>query len=404
MDTLRMGWRNIWRNRRRTGVTVAAMTLALFTMVMYSGLVEGYLVAMEKQVVDVEVGDIQVHHDEYRKQPSLYSRVDAVDETLAELDAKGYRSAPRLIASGLAAAGDNSAGVMVRGINVERDKTVSAVYERVSKGAWLTPGTTHEVVLGAHLAKQLGVEVGGELILLSQAADGSMANDLYTVKGLVKNVSAAVDRGGIYMLEADFRELFTLDEGAHQIIVRLPDGLPLDVATKKLRELLPTTEVENWRGLMPTLAQMLDSSRAAVALMFVIIYMAIGIVVFNATLMAVFERIREFGVLKALGVSPWQVMKMMLFETGAQTLMAVVVGVLISIPVNTYLVNTGLDMSGMGDLSVAGVAFNPIWHSTVTAQTYTTPIIVLVSIIALATIYPAARAALIRPVEAMRQR
>jgi ABC-type lipoprotein release transport system permease subunit len=404
MDTLRMAWRNIQRNRRRTGVTVAAMTLALFTMIFYSGLVEGYLVAMEKQVVDVEVGDIQVHHEEYRKQPSLYSRVDALDETLSELDERGYRAAPRLMASGLAAAGDNSAGVQVRGVDVERDKGVSAVYKRVSAGEWLDPKAPREVVLGAHLAKQLGLEVGGELVLLSQAADGSMANDVYKVRGLLKNVSSAVDRAGVYMLVPDFRELFVLDEGAHQIIVRLPKGLQLDAATKKLRELLPGTEVENWRGLMPTLAQMIDSSRAAVAMMFVIIYMAIGIVVFNATLMAVFERIREFGVLKALGVSPWQVLKMMLFETTAQTAMAIVFGVLIAVPVNYYMVNTGLDMSAMGDLTVAGVAFDPIWHSEVSAQTYLMPIAVLSIIIALATVYPALRAALINPVEAMRQR
>lgn len=403
METLRLAWRNIWRNRRRTGVTVAAMAFALFTMVTYSGMVDGYLVAMQRQVVEVEVGDIQVHHADYRKRPSLYSRVDGLDETLAQLDAKGYRAAPRLIASGLAAAGDNSAGVSIRGLDVGRDQEVSSVYKHVTLGEWLDPAASHEVVLGAQLARQLNVSVGDEIVLLSQGADGSMANDLYNVRGLVQKVSAATDRGGIYMLQDDFRELFVLERGAHQIIVRLPDGLPLQVATQALRQLLPTSDVQNWRGLMPTLAQMLDGARVGIMMMFVIIYMAIAIVVFNATLMAVFERIREFGVLKAIGVSPWGVMKLMLAETTMQSLLAVCVGLALSFPTNHYLENTGLDLRGYGDLSIAGVAFDPHWRSEVSLDTYLIPVMILLGIIAVATIYPALRAALIRPVEAMRQ-
>ncbi|MEM6989914.1 MAG: FtsX-like permease family protein [Myxococcota bacterium] len=396
-----MAWRNVWRNSRRTGAAIAATSLGLLAMIFYSGLAAGYIGGMEKNILNLEMGDVQVFHPEFRETQSIHDRIDAPAEILAQLDAEGLPASARLLGSGLAAAGDSSSGVSLRGIDVARDATVSEINTHIDKGEWLDEAKPSEVVIGRRLARMLGVDLGDEIVVLSQGADGSSANDLYTVRGVLKSVGDAVDRGGIFMVDAAFRELMVVPEGVHQIIVRRGDST-LEAASASVVGATGELEAKTWRELNPTLASMLDSSRGAMTMMFVIVYMAIGIVILNSMLMTVFERIREFGVLKALGVGPGGVMKLILLETMFQTAVAIIIGVTLSIPVNMYMVNTGFDMRAlMGDTTVMGVAMDPIWRSVVTVDTYVQPIVTLVVIIAFAVIYPALRAAFIRPIEAM---
>lgn len=402
MQSLVLAWRNVWRNSRRTLAAVAATSLGLYAMIVYSGLVKGYLDRMERQLLDVEMGDIQIHSVSYDKSPSLYDRIEDPQPLLSELDEAGLPASPRLLGSGLGAAGDNSAGVSLIGIDVERDAAVSKIDEHVAEGQWLDPSAPGEVVIGRRLAKILGLEVGGELVVLSQAADGSMANDLYIVRGILKGVSDAVDRGGVYLLASTFRELMVVPEGVHEVVVRKPPTESLDAAAKTVRGMTPEgAEAKTWRELKPTLASMLDSASGAMVMMFLIVYAAIAIVILNAMLMAVFERVREFGVLKALGVGPLGVFGLILIETFIQTGVAILIGVAASVPANWYMVNVGIDMS-FGDLTLMGMAVDPIWRSQVDASTYVTPILLLLVIITLAVLYPAIRAARVHPVEAMR--
>jgi putative ABC transport system permease protein len=400
MKPLTMAWRNVWRNSRRTLAAVAATTLGLFTMIVYSGLVRGYLDRMEAHVLDVEMGDLQIHPAEYVGSPSLYERIEDPKALLAALDDAGLPAAPRLLGSGLAAAAQSSAGVSLIGIDVERDARVSRIGERVSEGRWLDPAAPHEVVIGRKLAQMLGVGVGDELVVLSQGADGSTANDLYTVRGLLGGVSDSIDRGGVYMADAAFRELMVLEDGVHQIIVRR-GAHELPAAAAKVRELAPGVDARTWRELKPTLASMLDSAEGAMIMMFFIVYAAIGIVILNAMLMAVFERVREFGVLKAIGVGPGGVLGLVYLGTLIQTSLALVVGVALAIPANAYLTTTGIDLGGDG-LSLMGTTVDSQWLSHVTLQTYTGPSIALVVIVLVAVTYPALKAAFVEPVTAMR--
>ena len=138
--------------------------------------------------------------------------------------------------------------------------------------------------------------------------------------------------------------------------------------------------------------------------MMFIVYAAIGIVVLNAMLMAVFERVREFGVLKAIGVGPRGVMTLILLEAGLQTIVATGIAVVVAIPTSWYFSTIGIDLSSLGNISVMGMAWDPIWRMSVTSEAFVTPIVTLFVIVGLAVFYPAVRAALISPVEAMRSR
>ncbi len=396
-----MAWRNVWRNQRRSSVTIAAMSLALLVLILYAGLMEGFLRGMERNILDLEVGDVQVFAGDYRDNPSIYTRIEDPDALLEPLEAAGFPATGRLLAFGMAASEEASAGASFRGVDVERDARVSLVYRWIQDGAWLDPEQPQGVVLGRRLARTLDVAPGSELLVLSQGADGSLAYDLYNVRGVLLSIGDAVDRSTIFMTEAAFRELFVVPDGVHQIIVRRRAGQDLALAAAAIRALSREHDVQTWRQLLPTLSSLLDSARGAMVAMFLIVYLAIGILILNAMLMAVFERIREIGVLKALGVGPSEVLRLILAESAIQTAIAIAVAVALSVPALIYLVNTGIDLTFLTGVSIMGIAMDPVWRAAVDANTYIGPVATLVGIVSIAVLYPALKGAWIQPVEAM---
>lgn len=402
LKIFRFAWRNVWRNRRRSQVTIAAMSLGLLVMILYAGLMEGYLRMMEANVVDLEVGDVQIFAGDYRNAPSVHTRIVDSQRIIASLAAAGYPATPRLLAFGLAAADESSAAVSFRGIDVASDARVSAVHERVAQGHWLDPAQPKEIVIGRKLARTLAIGLGEEVVVISQGADEAMAYDLFSVRGILESVGDATDRTGVFMTDAAFRELFVVPEGVHQIVVRRPPELPLEDAVLEIVGIVHAHDIQSWRTLMPTIASMLDSARGAMVAMFLIVYLAIAILILNAMLMAVFERIREFGVLKALGVEPAAVMGIILLETAIQVGVALAIGVGLAIPGLIYLTRVGIDLGSLAGTSVVGVAMDSVWRASYTPQVFSTPVATLVSVVAIAVLYPALKASLIQPVTAMR--
>jgi ABC-type lipoprotein release transport system permease subunit len=377
------------------------MTLALTVLILYTGLVNGYLRDMERGILDLELGDVQVHTQGYRDKPSIHEIIDDSGHLLDAFRGRGYSSSARLLGGGLVATEETSAGVMFRGIDIDSDGTVSEIGDHVESGAWIDENEPSGVVLGRRLARTLAVGIGDELVALGQATDGTMANDLFRVKGILKGISDGTDRSGVFMSQEAFRVFFELPDGAHQIIVRRPEQSELESVANSIRALAPDLEVKTWRELMPTLASMLDSTRGLIQIVFFIVYIVVAILILNAMLMAVFERIREFGVLKALGVSPQFVFKLVLIESGLQTMMAVAVGILLSLPGLWYLTRFGIDVGKMGGMSVMGMAVNPVWYALVTTYTFLGPLTTLILLVFAAVLYPALKAARISPVDAM---
>jgi len=325
-----MAWRNVWRNHRRSGITIAAMTVALVVELLYSGMVTGLVIGMEEDAISLDTGDIQITTPAYNKKPSLFEVVDDHESLIGQLEAEGFEASPRLFSGGLAAAGDFSAGVSLIGVDPVRDATVLDLHQFVGEGAWLDDTDPLGVVVGKGLARTLDLELGSEVVMLSQAADGSTANELFTVRGILLTVAASTDRSGIFMTESTFRELMVLPDGAHRIIIRRPVGSDLVASGDQIRDLFglpPAAEqnaveleakvaaltdpdappmevptyavaVKTWKEINPMLAQYIDSVAGIIVVIYLIMYLAVAILILNAMLMAVYERIREFGVLQ----------------------------------------------------------------------------------------------------------
>ncbi len=403
MNVFKMGWRNVWRNKRRTYVTISAMTLALWVMLLYAGIMPGYINSMEQSVTQYEVGDIQIHASGFLENPSLYTSIEDSDALLIQLKEAGIAASPRLLGGGLAASGESSAGVSLRAIDVESNEQISQLSTKVTNGKWLDSADPSGVVLGRKLASNLGVKEGSELVLVSQAKDGSMANGLYTVRGVLGAVAQSTDRSTVLMTEEAFRELMVFPTGVHQIVLNRGD-LSLDEAAVVATDIAEGQDVRTWKQLMPAVAQMFELAKVAPFIASFIIYLAVGILILNAMLTAIFERIREFGVLKAIGAGPFTVLGLILVEGATQTLVASILGLLLALPGMWYLTVHGLNAGAMGGMDAMGVAMAEIWYGIYTPKSCVGPFFMLWIVSMGAVLYPAIKAAFINPIRAMRHR
>jgi ABC-type lipoprotein release transport system permease subunit len=200
MNILSLSLRNTGRNLQRTLVTTLSMAFACFIMIVFSSLMEGILQGSERQVVEMNMGDIQIHQRGYLDDPDIYTTITDTDTILNTLEQQGLHAAPRLYAYGLLAANMASAGVQLRGIDLNQEKKVTKLFQHVGKGSWLNEKSTQSVVIGKKLASTLGVSLGDELVFVGQSADGFMANNIYTVQGILKYVSDVIYRSGDFKL------------------------------------------------------------------------------------------------------------------------------------------------------------------------------------------------------------
>ncbi len=403
MKIVPYAFRSVWRNRQRTIVTVSAMAFTGFIMIFYASLMEGFVRNMERNAVGMNLGDIQIHAPGYREDPDLYKRIKNPAEIIEKLQSAGFTAAQRLYGFGLAASGSSSAGVRMRGIDMRNEVKVTQMYRHILEGSWLSETDPKGVVIGRKLARTLGAKPGDEIVILSQAADGSMANDLYTLRGILKSVGDSVDRTALLMAEKSFRDLMVMPEGAHEIAaMRIDRTTDLEAATDNARKIAPTLEVKNWRQLQPLLARMNDLINNSLIFMLLIAYVAIGMVVLNATLMSVFERIRELGVMKALGLSPLSTAALIFTEAMIKTTAAAGLAVAIGVPLSLYYQTHGIDLSAItGGGTITGIAFDPVWHSRLTYESVVMPVVLLFAVVGLSAVYPAVKAALIVPVKAI---
>lgn len=404
MNAAGLALRNVERKRARLLVTVGAMAMAGAFVIFFTCLMDGIFGSMIGNIVDNESGHVQAHAPGWRADPDLYG---ILQPDPAAMDARGLNWAPRLIGYGLAAKGEASAGMELRGLDLVREPRVSKLNTRILKGSWLDASDPHGVVLGRRLAQQLDAGPGDELVLLSQAADGSMANELVRVRGVLQSVSARTDETGMLVGEAFFRDFFQVPRGWQEIVLRLPGDQP-DLAQGKraLAAALPGAEVLDWMELQPAMAGFAQIEDAVMFVFMTIAYLAVGLVVFNAMLMSVFERIREFGIMKALGVSPLRVAEVIALEALLETALAALCAGALGTLMAKLLHEHPLDLSGLmsGSATVGGMSFDPRIGATLSLGAVLTPLAFLFALSMAAVAYPAYRAATLDPLAALQHR
>lgn len=402
MQMLRVAWRNLHRNRRRTVITVAAVAANTAILIASLALTEGMLLQMERSVTRLTLGDAQVHAVNYRKEQSMYLAVPEPAALLAAVAKAGADAAPRSYGFGLLSNGSKSAGVRMAGVDPEREARAFELAAKVKHGTWLGSTADRGVIIGRRLARSLHAEVGTELVAVVQAADGSTGADTFKVQGILGPVSEEVDRGALYMHAADFDEIFVADGRVHEIAIHLKE-----VAMADLRAAVAPTlgegELMTWRELLPPLAEMLQMADASLLLFAAVFFLGAGLGVLNTMLMATHDRVREFGVIKALGGTPWRIIRDVTAEALVLGLIASAIGALLGIAGSVYMQAYGIDLSGFGEdsVSMAGLAWDTVMYAELTPGQVVGSAVTMIAASVLASLYPAIKAARMQPVHAM---
>ncbi|NOZ85517.1 MAG: ABC transporter permease [Deltaproteobacteria bacterium] len=405
MLTLRIAWRNLWRNNRRTAITFAALSLNTAVLIASFALMLGMLDDLVRNATDLVVGQVQVHHPKYRSERSIYDTVIKPGDILQAAASAGIAASPRAYGFGLVSHGKNSAGARFCGVFPEKEKKTVELYKHLLAGNYLPDKPGKKLVLGRKLAKTLEVKVGDEIIVVVQAADGSMGNDIYHVAGILKSMGEGIDRTLAMVHYKDMEDLFALNGTFHEIVLNSSGKMPEDKVAAAILPSAKGNEVMTWRQLMPPLNDMLNAMNGMLILFGAIFFLAAGLGVMNTMLMSTFERIREFGLLKAIGATPWRIIK----EVSAEALLLGVASTLAGGAIGTFLAwyfqYHPIDLTGFAPdgISAMGVAMNPEWRATLSPETVWMPIVVMWIISLLAVLWPAVRAARLDPVKALVQ-
>jgi putative ABC transport system permease protein len=401
LSLIRLAWRNIWRNTRRTVITITALGLGVAGIVLIRSYRESMFGEMLRNITAGLVGNIQIHGHGYQDSPSVETVVHnpvAVEATLAKA-LPGARTERRVLGAGLAGSGDSSAPVMVLGLD-PTSEGAQALHTIVAGRDLAGP---REVVVGKDLAVDLKLKPGGELVLIGQAADGSVANDRFTVVGLAAASSSELESSAVFLSLKDAQGFFGLEDGVHQIIVRLPtdrEDLTQEVSALRGALDLASLEAMSWTEILPELNKTLKSKRDGQKAIDFIIFLIVALGVFNAMTMSTFERTHELGVLAALGTRRGRVLTLILTEAVLQGLVGLLGGVALA-----YLFAQVLGTFSMGNMSsqdMVGVRLPETLSIAIQSGAVFNAALVALATMLAGALIPAVRAARMRPVDAMR--
>jgi len=417
-----IAWRNLWRNKIRSILTISALAGGLALMIVYTTLIQGMSKQMINFATNISLGQLQIHRQSYINDQDIYSVIPwKLINDLART--KGFHFAPRMYSAGLGAAGNFSTGVMLKAIDPDKEKEVTTIMDHVRTGKVNLERIENSsddkqglqiygVVIGAQLAKNLQVKPGSELIIITQAVDGSIGNGLFQVSGILKPIEPNFDRTGVLMSITALQSLIYLQDGFHELAVS--SGADIDV--KEMKETLQkkvsswsnqnenTTDkliVRSWKDIISTVAEMLDVNKSIIYIVGAIMVGLASLGMMNTMLMAIHERTHEFGILLSIGMGRFWLLSMVLLESLFLSLVSALAGSLLGVGLSLYLEAYGIDLSGSlpDGFDIGGIIWEPVWLGSFTPDSVFIGIVIMISIAMLASFIPSWRTVRLNPAE-----
>ena len=399
---VKISWRNLWRNATRTNITVTAVALCVAILIIFQALIIGLIEKAVSNTTNLLVGEVQIHAKGYLDDRSIYKSLANIEEVRAFAKENNIGIVERSYGFGLISSGKKSAGTQFWGINPESELKYFDFANNIDAGKFLSEASLKKVVLGKKLARSLAADIGTELVVFVQGADGSLGNDLYYVAGILKNVSDDIDRGAAMILKDDFDILFSTNNIVHEIALNSKGKFEAEEMQKNISLRLKDESVMTWKQLMPFIDSMVDQMSAFMLTIFSLIFtVAASLGVMNTLLMSTYDRMKEFGVIRAIGATPWRIIKQVSMEAVLLTALASIIGVIIGLSISLYLQVYGIDFSDKGNLSLGGVVLDPVWKASVSFKIVLLPVVLMFVTSIAASLYPASIAARIKPVEAI---
>lgn len=403
---IKLAWRNMWRNWRRTIIALIAMVLGVILLLFFDGFIKGSDQAIFGNAVRLYGGNIQIHAIGYSAKADRLPLIplvnpDAIIQTI-QAQPQVLAVGKRIDTSGLITNRGNSAPVEITAVEPEVEAPFSLQAESISQGRYLTSADGDSIVIGKGLADLLQVSVGDNVTLLGRTQSEAMRQHVMTVVGIYDLHMPDAEKGTVFIPLADAQTLYSLRDQVTVATVYLKSVGLEDQVVSTLQAALPNTEVASWQSLLPELRQTLDAKFAFASFFGIVVIFIASIGILNLMLMAVFERTREMGVLSALGMKGRQVMGLFLLEGSMIGVVGAVIGCGLGALLMALVGNTGVDLSkmtsGLGEISaLMGSRLYPV--TTLTDLVSRGVLVVVIA--AIASLYPAWQASRKEPAEAL---
>jgi ABC-type lipoprotein release transport system permease subunit len=403
----RIAWRNLWRNRRRTTLALAAIGLSVALVLIYDGMLRWESDWMLDTITGPMLGHLQIHAPEWRRTRAMDRTLRDLSHTLDDLrrDPDIVGATPRIYAPALAAIAEEGFAVFVLGVDLVEESKPSRLLANVTTSVV----NDHRVLMGRVLAEQMDVHVGEEIALVGQGVDGSLANDLFTVAALVETPVDLVNRQAVVMAIDQAQSLFVMPDEAHEVVLYTRDPASAGAVAARFNgsPILRGAEALDWMTLAPSMVDLIELVQVAWIFVLVLVLMAAAAGVANTMLMATFERTHEFGMLLALGTAPSRIVEMIVLESLALGITGALLGTALGGALVAWAHQTGIDYAaltggGPSQLSAFGMNWSLRMYPRLASIDIVRAVIAVILTSIFASAWPAARAAHLQPARALR--
>lgn len=407
----KLAFRNILRQRRRSLLTLLSMAGGYLLLCISLSLSEGSY----NNIIDVftrdHTGHIQIHSENYLQRPSVYKQIDDPDRVIAFIEESFSIGsiAPRIYSPALAYGDNKTSPTQLVGIDSNREEKTSLLAQKIKQGRYFEADVVPDeegyfpAMIGYSLAKALRLELGQEIVLISQGVDGSIANDIFRVTAIV-GTKDSFERMNVYLPMAAVAQFLAMDNAVHELALTLPTLHQTEKLAKQIKATLQVEfsgqnlSVEPWQEVEQSFYDGMQADKRGTYISMGIIIFIVSIGVLNTVLMSTLERTREFGVLKAIGTRPSLLFCMIVLEATLLSVCGCIIGLLMALPINSYFVLHGIVLSQGFDMG--GILFDRLlgefsWF------TMGIPALVVIGSAFVVSMVPALRAARISPIQAL---
>lgn len=405
MWLIKLAWKNIWRNRSRSLVTMAAIFFAVILSVVTSSLQDGVFDNLIKNMVSFYSGYMQVHKKGYWNEQILDNSLEA--SATMERQLLGNKNvtaiSPRIESFALASSGDITKGCLVVGISPEKENKITRLREKLIAGSYLQEHDTG-ILLSEGLSKRLQLHLHDTMVLIGQGYHGATAAGKYPIKGILKFGSPDLNDKALFMPLALAQDFYGAYNMLTTYVMALNGNSNLQATAVSLQSAIGEEyEVMTWEEMMPDVVQHIRTDTASSKIIQGILYLLICFGIFGTLLMMMVERKFEMGMLVAIGMKKIKLAVLLLLESIITVTTGCVAGILVSIPVVTYLNRHPLRFSGEAAKIYERFGFEPIFPASVEAGHFIAQGLIVLTIGMFLSLYPMIKIAGLKPVAAMKR-
>lgn len=405
MILVKLAWRNIFRNKRRTLIAATAIGIGLTALIF----IDAFMIGMEETMIRTAtasfLGDAQIHREGFRDTQEVSLTVQAlgsVTESLAKEEIVAHFT-QRTLASSMITSPANVSAISLVGVHPPTEKFLSLIDDAITEGAYFEGDNSRDIVIGAKLAEILEIGLGDRVVVtVAQAESGELSQEMFRISGIYHFADAAMNSGMAFVRLEKAQEMLAIGKDVHEIAIKFTSIAYSQETTLPFWDTYSQhgNEVLSWTELMSQLTVVLEMTKYSKYIMGVILF---GVVVFgiiNTLFMSLYERMFEFGVLRAVGTRPFGMARVILFEAGALAIVSIGLGTILGFVLTGVLAYVGIDYTG---IEMMGVTMQEFIYPVLEVQQFIIyPIWVFIFTL-IAGLYPARHVAKMAPVDAMRR-